>query len=58
MLPEGNKWNEFYPAVGLKHQEETVKCYFEKKDFVFDIDKFAMSIQAQGNFFVIKIVQS
>ena len=40
-LPLNNKWNEFYPSVALQHQEEMIKCYFEKKDFVFDIDKFA-----------------
>ncbi len=45
MLPEGSKWSEFYPAVALQRSEETVKCYFEKKDFLFDIDKLASSIQ-------------
>lgn len=47
-LPEVNKWNEFYPAVALQYNEETVKCYFEKKDFLFDIDKLAQDIQAEG----------
>lgn len=47
-LPEGNKWNEFYPAVALQHKDEAVKCYFEKKDFLFDIDKLARDIQSLG----------
>lgn len=57
-LPEGSKWNEFYPAVALQHHEETVKCYFEKKDFLFDIDKLAREIQEQGIFFIMNQSES